>query len=204
MTKHDTPKAFSDQLDGWVKGNQLKNLQTLIDLFEDKSFAVVMLLLMLIPALPIPTGGVTHVFEVVVALLALEQIAGLKAIWLPRSLTKKVKLEKIMKGKLVVAMMNRVRWLEKRSSPRWTGFFKLPLVERAIGLVVLGLTVTAFLSPPFSGLDTLPSLGVVIVSLAVILEDVVMLLAGIVVGALGVVLSVGFGAVVVKAVQSLF
>ena len=34
-----------------------------------------------------------------------------------------------------------------------------------IGLFVFGLTLSAFLAPPFSGLDTLPSLGVVVIGL---------------------------------------
>ena len=35
------------------------------------------------PALPLPTGGATHVFEVIAVLLALQLIAGREHIWLP-------------------------------------------------------------------------------------------------------------------------
>jgi hypothetical protein len=34
-------------------------------------------------ALPLPTGGATHVFEIIAMLLALELIAGRDQIWLP-------------------------------------------------------------------------------------------------------------------------
>lgn len=198
------PKVFSDQLEGWMKGKQPKTLETLINLFEEKSFPVIMLLLMSVPALPIPTGGVTHVFEVVVALLALEQIAGLKSIWLPHFLSSRVKLGALSKGKLPDALLRRIRWLESHSSPRGKWLFSLPLANRVIGLVVLGFTVAAFFSPPFSGLDTLPSLGVVIISLAVILDDAIYLVVGKLIGILGVVLSVGFGEVIIKAAKHLF
>jgi hypothetical protein len=196
------PKAFSDELEGWIHGQKAKTLESLIDLFEDRSFAVLMLLLMLFPALPIPTAG--HVFEAIVALIALEQIAGLKAIWLPRFLTSRVKLEKLMTGKLVAAMLRRVRWLEARSSPRWSGLFNFPLIDRFIGLVVLGFAAAAFFAPPLSGLDTLPSLGVVIISLGVIIGDAAMLLAGIVIGTIGVTLSLFLGAVIVRLFSHLF
>jgi hypothetical protein len=58
---------------------------------------------------------------------------------------------------------------------------------------VLVLSLTAFLAPPFSGLDTLPALGVVVLSLGVMLEDAVVAAIGLVIGAAGVglVLAVG-------------
>jgi len=37
------------------------------------------------------------------------------------------------------------------------------------GLLVLGGSAGAFLAPPFTGLDTLPALGVVLLSLGVLL-----------------------------------
>ena len=50
---------------------------------SEKSFAVTILFLMFFPALPLPTGGVTHVFEVITVLLAVEMVIGARSIWLP-------------------------------------------------------------------------------------------------------------------------
>ena len=61
-----------------------RTLGSLIDLFGLKSFALVFVLLLGIPALPLPTGGATHVFEIIAVLVALELIVGRKEIWLPR------------------------------------------------------------------------------------------------------------------------
>lgn len=55
-------------------------------------------------------------------------------------------------------------------------------------------TIFAFVAPPFSGLDTLPALGVVIISIAIILDDALMLLGGFLVGVAGSVLVIGLGA----------
>lgn len=199
----ESNQKFSDELEHWLKGRQPKTLDSLIDVFGERSFAVIIMLFMFLPALPLPTGGITHVLEVVAALLALEMIAGFKKLWLPKSLARKIKMGKILEGKFVTALLKRLRWFESHSRPRWAWLFRLPLVERFIGLIILGLIAAAFFAPPFSGLDTLPSLGVVIICLALIVGDSAFLVGGFLVGAFGVFLSVGLGAVIVKAIQSL-
>jgi hypothetical protein len=65
------------------------------------------------------------------------------------------------------------------------------------GLIVIAFTVAAFVAPPFSGLDTLPSLGVVVISLGVLLEDIVVALIGILIGLVGVAVEVALGSAVV-------
>ncbi|MGZ8563705.1 MAG: exopolysaccharide biosynthesis protein, partial [Candidatus Limnocylindria bacterium] len=66
----------SDLLEGWLREEPPRTLGELIDRFGEKSFALVFILLMAVPALPLPTGGVTHVFEAVAMLVALQLIAG--------------------------------------------------------------------------------------------------------------------------------
>ena len=78
----------SDQLEGWLTSDGDKTLGGLIELFEEKSFAILFVLLLGLPALPIPTGGATHVFEVIAVLLALQLIAGRDEIWLPEEVAR--------------------------------------------------------------------------------------------------------------------
>jgi hypothetical protein len=66
----------SDQLERWLTGDGEKTLSSLIDVFEEKSFAIVFVVLLGVPALPLPTGGATHVFEIIAVLLAAQLIAG--------------------------------------------------------------------------------------------------------------------------------
>jgi len=199
----DSAKPFSDQLEKWLKGRQPKTLASLDEVFEDKSFAITFLLLMILPALPLPTGGLTHIFELIVILLCLELIAGRQTIWLPEK-WKHMSLGKTLTGKVIPTILKWIRWLERRSSPRWRRFFTLPLVPRLLGLVTLILTLGALLAPPFSGLDTLPSLGVVVISLAIILEDVIMLIAGVVIGATGIGLTIALGAAIFESFHHFF
>jgi hypothetical protein len=113
-------------------------------------------------ALPLPTGGATHVLEIVAALLALELTAGREQIWLPQRWCK-LELAGPGRQRFITGLMKRIRRLERFSRPRLRFLFDHRL------LVIAGAT-GAFFAPPFTGLDTLPSLGVVLLSLGVLLE----------------------------------
>src|SRR5712691_3144389 len=78
------PEKVSEQLERWLRTSGDKTLGSLNDLFQEKSFAILFVLLLGVPALPLPTGGVTHVFEIIAALAALELIAGRDQIWVPQ------------------------------------------------------------------------------------------------------------------------
>jgi hypothetical protein len=78
------PGKVSDELERWLASDGEKTLGSLIELFEEKSFAILFVILLGVPALPLPTGGATHVFEIIAMLLALELIVGRKEIWLPQ------------------------------------------------------------------------------------------------------------------------
>jgi hypothetical protein len=78
------PERVSAQLDGWLGAEPDPTLGGLVAVFHHKSFAVVFVLLLGVPALPLPTGGATHLLELIAILLALELVAGRQEIWLPR------------------------------------------------------------------------------------------------------------------------
>jgi hypothetical protein len=158
---------------------------------------------MALPALPVPTGGATHVLEVITALLALELIVGRRTIWLPQR-WRRTELAGASREKFVAMLLRRIRWFERFSRPRGQWLLGHRLSGVLFGAVVLGLTVAAFFAPPFSGLDTLPALGVVLLALGVLLKDSLLAGAGIVVGALGVVLALALGSLVAKALRGLF
>jgi hypothetical protein len=203
MDAEPDAKPVSNELEAWLAGEEPKTLGSLIEVFGERSFAIIFALLMALPALPLPTGGATHVLEVITALLALELVAGRRAIWLPER-WKRLELATPARRKIITALLKRIRQLERISRPRGRWLFGHRLSGVVFGLVVLALTATAFLAPPFSGLDTLPSIGVVVLAVGVLLTDYVLAIAGVVVGALGMVAVIGFGSLVVKAVKGLF
>jgi hypothetical protein len=160
-------------------------------------------LLLGVPALPLPTGGATHVFEIIAMLLSLQLIAGRKEVWLPQRWCR-LSVAGSSQQRFLSALMRMIRRLEGISRPRFSFLFGHRLSQLVFGLLALGGTLGAFLAPPFSGLDTLPALGVVLLSLGVLLEDVTIVVAGLVVGAGGVVLEIFLGKAVVNWIGKLF
>jgi hypothetical protein len=199
----DEPGDFSDELETWLKSDGPKTLEELGNAFAEKSFAVTILLLMFVPALPLPTGGVTHVFEIFAVLVALQMVLGRRTIWMPKK-WKQRELGATITGKGVPFVIRRVRWFEKFSRPRLAGLFQQRWFMRVLGLVIIAFTIFAFVAPPFSSLDTLPALGVVAICLAIILEDVVILGIGIVIGTGGAVLIVTIGAAIARFLKDRF
>jgi hypothetical protein len=196
------PEKVSDQLERWLSSEDDKTLGGLIALFRDKSFAIVFVLLLGVPALPLPTGGATHVFEIVAMLLALELVAGRKEIWLPGR-WRKLELAGDKQQRFVTALLKTIRRLERLSRPRLRFLFDHRLSGGVFGLLVLAGSVGAFLAPPFTGLDTLPALGVVLLSLGVLFEDFLVVIAALLVGAAGVVLEIVLGSAAIHGIGSL-
>lgn len=194
--------AFSDQLESWLQSEDPKTLGALGDVFGEKSFAVTILFLMFVPALPLPTGGITHVFEAITVLLAAQMVLGRRTIWLPKRWQRR-ELGAIATGKAVPFMIRRIRTFEKFSHPRWARLFEQRWFLRLLGLVLMGFAIAAATAPPFSGLDTLPALGAVAVALSIILEDVVVLAIGIAIGSGGILLILTIGAALVRVFRNL-
>jgi hypothetical protein len=189
--------SVSSELERWLGGDHPKTLGNIIELFGERSFALIFALLMALPALPLPTGGATHVLEVVTMLVALELILGRRCIWLPAR-WKGLDLGTPARQKVLTVLLRRIRWLERFSRPRVGRVFGHRVARSAFGAVVLGLTLSAFLAPPFSGLDTLPSLGVVVIGLGVLMRDLLLALLGVLLGAIGVATILALGSLAVE------
>ncbi len=196
------PPRVSDELDAWRQGDDDKTLGGLITLFGGRSFAVLFVLLLGVSALPLPTGGATHVMEIIAVVLAAQLIVGRTEIWLPekwRAIT--------LAGERRTAFLDRlvavIRFLERFSRPRLRFLFHHRASDVVFGVLVVLLTVAAFVAPPFSGLDTLPSIGVVLLALAVLLEDALIAVLGLLSGVAGIALEIVLGRAAIHGISSL-
>ncbi len=195
--------TVSDELERWRREDDTGTVGSLIERFEQKSFALLFVLLLGVPALPLPTGGATHVFEIVAVLLAFQLVAGRRQIWLPAR-WRKLKLTGERQQKFMNGLLKMIRKLERISKPRGSLLFDRRGTNIVFGLLVIGGTAGAFFAPPFTGLDTLPSLGVVLLALGVLLEDVLVVGAGTVLGVGGVALEIFLGSAAVSGIGKLF
>src|SRR5262245_21949777 len=198
----EAEEPFSDQLEGWLRSDAPKTLGDLSDVFRGRGFAVMVLLFMSLPAIPLPTGGITHIFEAATVLVAAQMVLGRETVWLPRRLRSR-ELGPLLADKAIPFIMRRVRWFEKWAKGRGAALFRQTWFVRILGLLLIALAVVTALAPPFSGLDTLPALGAVVVALAIILEDLIVLAIGILIGTGGVALIITLGAAAARLVRSL-
>jgi hypothetical protein len=193
----ESDPPFSDELESWLSSSGTKTIGDLTLVFETKSIAIAVMLLMVTSALPVPTGGITNVFEVITMILAFELIVGRRTIWLPARFLHR-ELGPATTAKAIPFIARRVRWFERFSRPRFAATLDLRVVLAGLGVIIVVLTLGAFVAPPFSGLDTLPSLGVVVIALSLILEDGLVTIIGIAVGALGVALEIALGSAILS------
>jgi hypothetical protein len=195
-------EPFSDELERWLRSDGEKTLGSMSTVFAERSFAAMILLLMILPATPLPTGGVTHVFEVITVLLGLQMVIGRRTIWLPARFARR-SLGATTTDKAIPFIVKLIRRVEKYSKPRGARLFANGLFYRLIGIVVIVFAIAAAVAPPFSGLDTLPALGAVVVALSIVLDDVLVLAVGVGLGAGGILLAVTVGTALYKFVKSL-
>jgi hypothetical protein len=197
-----SPVRVSGEVERWLRSDGNKTVGGLIAVFEEKSFALLFVLLLGVPALPLPTGGVTHVFELIAIVLALQLVAGRKTIWLPRRWCR-LELAGPKRERFLTGLLRLIRRLEGVSHPRLVFLFGHRASNAVVGLLVTGLSAAAFLAPPFTGLDTLPALGAVVLSLGVLLEDGVVAAAGLFVGLAGIAVELVLGNAAVRGIESL-
>jgi hypothetical protein len=198
-----TERDFSDELEEWLKSDVPKTVGALSEEFEERAFAVTILMLMFPSALPIPTGGITHILEFLTVIVALQMVAGRETLWLPKRFAHR-ELGASMTEKAVPFIGRRIRWFEKYSEPRLARLFDQQWFIRIVGLVIIAFTVGTIIAPPFSGLDTLPALGIVIICLAILLSDILMFVIGCVIGVGGIALILTIGAAVAHFLRNLF
>ena len=200
----ETGGTFSRRLEAWLADDDApKTLGALGEVFAEKAFAVTILMLMVLPAVPLPTGGITHVFEGITVVLAAQLVLGRRTLWLPRRWQER-ELGPVMSDKALPFVVARVQWFERHSRPRGAALLSQRWFRRLLGIVLIAFAAGAALAPPFSGLDTFPAMGAVGVTLGMILEDVVVLAIGVVIGVGGIALIVTIGAAIMAALRDLF
>jgi hypothetical protein len=186
------PEKVSEQIERWLDDSGDHRLGSLLEMFEERSFALVFIFLLGVSALPIPTGGATHVLDIVAVIVAAQLVLGREAIWIPER-WRNLQLAGAKKQRFVNGLLRSLRILERFSRPRLTNLFDRRASNIVFGLVVILFTCGAFFAVPFSGLDTLPALGVVLVSVGVLLEDFLLVALGLTLGAAGIGVEVILG-----------
>ena len=195
-------RRLSEDIRAWASSEGDRTVGSLIEAFGEKSFAILFVFLLGVPALPLPTGGVTHLFEAIAMLLAVQLLIGRESVWLPQR-WRAVTVAGEKRERFVDRLLALMAWLERRSHPRGRSLFGTRAGRVLFGAFALIGATAAFVAPPFSMLDTLPALGVVVLSVGVLIEDVVIAGAGVAIGGGGIALIVALGRAALRGLANL-
>lgn len=189
-------KYLSKRLEKWLHSRGPKTVESLLQAFSDDSFAVILIVLMLLPAMPLPTGGVVHIFEVIAILLGLELVLGKKEVWLPQAWAQK-ELPPRARIRAIQFLIKILRPVEKHIRPTPEIRLSKSILDRIVGGLVVLFSSFAFIAPPFSNLDTLPAVGVVLIGLSMVCENIWIGLVGVAAGSAGIMLIIWLGQVII-------
>ena len=179
------PIVLSDRLESWLTDGSAKTLAGLNHVFAEKSMGIVYFVLMFPAALPLPTGGFSHVLEAIAMLVSVQLIMRRRSLWLPKSWRKK-ELTSLKRPRTIKFLTKYVRFVERYTRPRLRGFMHKDSVLISIGCMMFLFALASALAPLFSGIDTIPAIGAVLMALAIIFDDFVIMLAGLLMGGIGI------------------
>jgi hypothetical protein len=140
---------------------------TLIQRLESKGFGVLLAILSLPSALPIPAPGYSTPFGIAICLLALQMFFGRQAVWLPTTLTN-FKIKSKTLSQMLTAATKLLIKIEVYIRPRW----QLSQKQWFIRLVALNIGVLACLMiMPIPMTNTLPAMIIFLCAVAISEND---------------------------------
>jgi hypothetical protein len=162
--------AFAERLDG-----QDTTIDALIDLIGDRGFGLLLLMLALPAALPIPAPGYATPFGLMMIPLGLQLARGKARPWLPRFVR-----ELRVPGTLFAWSVRNgrlpLRAVELLIRPRLGRIARSPVTLWLVGLVIVMLA--AMMSVPIPLTNTAPSFVIFILAAGILEEDGLVLLGG--------------------------
>lgn len=155
----------------------------LLEAFHERGFGFMLLILSIPMALPIPVPpGINVILASPLILLTAQQALGRRTIWLPETIKKRT----VKSSKLRTVLSGSLPWfqrLEKIVRPRME-FMTRGVFSYFIG--VFGLIMALSVCVPLPLTNTVPSLGIALMSVGVISRDGLAVIIGALIGLLWV------------------
>jgi len=161
------------------------SVREIIEAFGERAFGFVIILFSLPNCLPAPPG-MNSVFGLPVLLFAVQLALGFKKPWLPRRILDK-RFRVATFRKIIDVAEPRLQRVEKLLRPRHTALFGAR-GDRLIGVFAVILALCVIL--PLPGTNWVPSIALVILSMAILQEDGLVLGFGILAGLAGIAYTV--------------
>ncbi len=169
---------LSAELSDFVDGLAAEDVSIgeVLDAIADRGFGLILLILALPAALPLPAPGYATPFGLMMALLALQMMRGRTTPWLPE----RVRKRRISRGKLDWTVKNAgvpLRFVEWIIRPRLSNLAKNRAFLSLIGFIVLLMSIS--MSMPIPLTNTAPSFVIFVLAAGILEEDGLVLLGGV-------------------------
>lgn len=162
------------------------SLGQILDRVSSKSFGVLLMILSLPSALPVPAPGYSVPFGIALIFLASQIIMRRETPLLPEKvLQRKIKTKK--NTKVVGFMVKFLQFFEIFVRPRLTFVFRAPFFYRLLGCVILACACSMCIPIPLT--NTGPALGVFLIGLGMVEEDGLASAGGVFVSFAGIALT---------------
>lgn len=185
MTQHIRPlsellKDFLSSLSG-----DSVTVAGLLEAFHERGFGMPLFVIALPMALPLPVPpGINVLMALPLILLTAQLALGRHTLWIPKSLHRKT----LSRTKVESLLGGAIPWVERMErfvKPR-LGFVTQGIFSHAVG--ILGLLMALTVCVPLPLTNTVPSLGIAMMGMGLVMRDGLTVLAGAFVGTLWICL----------------
>ncbi len=163
-------------------------IKELLEAFHERGFGFFLFLFALPAALPIPAFGINTIIALPLILLTAQQAMGRHTIWIP----KKWKAKTISKASVTGFIDTATPWIKRLE------FFVRPrlsfITQGHISKLIraMGFVMALAVSIPLPLTNTIPSFGIALMSIGILMRDGLALIAGALIGLTWVIFLVGF------------
>ena len=168
---------LSTELNDFVAGldDDDASIGDVLDAIADRGFGLILLILALPAALPLPAPGYATPFGLMMAILAVQMIRGRAIPWFPE----RVRQRRLSRAKLQWTFKNAgipLRFVEWIIRPRLSGLARNRGFLALVGFVVLLMSLSMALPIPLT--NTAPSFVIFVLAAGILEEDGLVLMGG--------------------------
>lgn len=167
----------SDQTDGTTIGE-------IIETVGEKGFGLILMVLSLPSALPIPAPGYSTPFGIAIGLIALQMILGRQALWVPEKL-KGVRIKPSLAKKMLGVAASFLKKIERFIRPRQRWIRSRP---GQAGLAIVVFIMACLMMLPIPLTNTFPAMVIFLIGIGLSEEDGLLAIGAFGIGLLAVCL----------------
>lgn len=170
-----------------LKESRSYQLKELLEAIDEKGFGLLLILLSLPSALPVPAAGYSTPFGLIILTLGVQMLRGKHMPWLPEK-AQKITLPHQFFQKMIAAATKFLGFIEHLIRPRLQ-WICAPTGRRLLALLVILMAL--LMCMPIPGTNTFPAFVIFLIGVCLSEEDGLLALAALVAGALAMLIYVG-------------